>query len=63
LNKSAKRLLVKYHFIPIVIKICAYVISTEAPVSSVEDRNRGVAEKSVQIDFSTRLRLARNDGW
>jgi len=60
--------------IPIVIKICAYVISTEAPVLAPRFRGDkftpakagarkhwGVVEKSVQIDFSTRLRLARND--
>jgi len=46
---------------PIVIIICAYVISTEAPVLAFARKHWGVVEKTVQIDFSTRLRLARND--
>jgi len=44
----------KIGVIPIVIKICAYVISTEAPVLAFARKHWGVVEKSVQIDFSTR---------
>jgi len=47
--------------IPIVIKICAHVISAEAPVLAFARKHWGVVEKTVQIDFSTHLRLARND--
>jgi len=41
--------------IPIVIKICAYVISTEGPQSGPKWRNL------LKTDFSTPLRCARND--
>jgi len=34
--------------IPIVLDICVFVISTIAPVSSVEDRNGGEVEKSIK---------------
>jgi len=39
---------------PIVIEICAYVISTEVPVLAFARKHWGVVEKSIQIDFSTR---------
>jgi len=40
-------LIFRKSIIPIVLDICAFVISIIAPVSSVEDRNGGEVEKSI----------------
>jgi hypothetical protein len=45
----------KFYIVPIVIKICAFVISTGGPRSGPKWRNL------LKTDFSTPLRCARND--